>query len=152
MDSLNMTFLVEDNKPVNSVRNEPFQKRFRFTTSVITSKLSIGSATWFQASFRRVLGCSWLGGAWWIFESPENLREFTRKIIKHQVTSTLKTLRKLPRNHLTVLWLNFERNRRFLFVLPGPTPTYKVFGLNFWLQAKSSSRKLFSGHVRSLWK
>ena len=40
-----------------------------------------------------------------------------KEIIQHhQVTSTLKTLRKLAWNHLTVFWLNFEKNQRFLFL------------------------------------
>ena len=54
-------------------------------------------------------------------------RKITTKIIKqHQVRSTPKTLRKLAWNHLTVLWLNFEKNRSFLFVLNGPSPTYEL--------------------------
>ena len=41
--------------------------------------------------------------------------DFPKFTKHHQVTSTPKTLRKFAWNHLTVLWLNFQRNWRFLF-------------------------------------
>ena len=51
----------------------------------------------------------------------ESLKVFQKFIEHHQVTSTPKTLQKLAWNHLTVFWLNFERNRRFLFLyIPSP--------------------------------
>ena len=54
-----------------------------------------------------------------------------KKFTKYrQVTSTPKTLRKLAWNHLTVLWLKFEKNRRFLF-LPGPSPNYDISQIQF---------------------
>ena len=67
--------------------------------------------------------------------------EKSQKIVKHHQVTTPKTLQKLTWNHLTVFWLNFENNRRFLFVLHGPTPTYSWNRLPEWF----SSGQL-SGH------
>ena len=52
-------------------------------------------------------------------------RKITTKIRHHQVTSIIESLRKLAWNHLTFSWLNFEKNRRFLFVLPGTSPSHE---------------------------
>ena len=86
---------------------------FDFSQNVI--KIPSGDFK-FTSSFRRVLGVvSFCLVSFWKF------------VKHHQVTSTPKTLRKLAWNHLTVFWLNFEKNRRFLFVLHGPSPTYIPF-------------------------
>ena len=80
------------------------------------SKFNHNTVRWFQASFRRVLG---VFVTWWcfmifvvIFGFFSDFSKFTKH---HQVTSTPKTLQNPAWNHLTVLWLNFERNRRFFF-------------------------------------
>ena len=56
---------------------------------------------------------------WWcfmifvvIFRVFFDFEKFTKH---HQVISTPKSVRNSAWNHLTVLWLNFGRNRRFLF-------------------------------------
>ena len=56
----------------------------------------------------------------WFFDDFLDFQKFTKH---HQVISTPKTLVKLAWNHLTVFWLNFEKNRRFF--LYGPSPSYK---------------------------
>ena len=106
------------------------------------SKFNHDTVSWFEASFRIVLG---MLVTWWClvnFGKLENPRKITKKIIKHlQVTSTPKTLRKLAWSHLTVLWLNFERNRRFLFILHGPSPTYMGnFSFQSFFQGKFEFR------------
>ena len=58
-------------------------------------------------------------------KSQKDPEKSQKKIVKHhQVTSTPKTHQKLAWNNLTLFWLNFEKNRRLLFVLHGPSPTY----------------------------
>ena len=58
-------------------------------------------------------GCSWLGGVLWILTW---LFRFLHTLKMHtQETRTPKTLRELAWNQLTVFWLNFEKNWRFLF-------------------------------------
>ena len=79
------------------------------------SKFNQNIVRWFQASFQRVLGVL---VAWWCLVNFLKSQKKTRKIMKrfvkyHQVTSTPETLLKLAWNHLTTLWLNFEKNRRF---------------------------------------
>ena len=77
-----------------------------------------------QAGFWRVLGVL---VTWWClvsFWKSRKTQKITWIISKHQkVTRTPETLRKLTWNPLTVFWLNFEKNLRFLFVLHGPSPT-----------------------------
>ena len=94
------------------------------------------------------------------FTKSEKLQKITKKIIKHHhVTSTPKTLRKLSWNHLTVFWLNFDKNRRFLFVMLGPSPNYdtclrefKNFVSFLWSISESEflSLDIFSAMVQRL--
>ena len=80
------------------------------------SKFNQNTVRWFQASFRRVLGVL---VTWWCFvifsDFSGVFSDFQKFTKHHQVTRTPKTLRKFVWNHLTVLWLNFERNWWFLF-------------------------------------
>ena len=46
--------------------------------------------------------------------------DFQKFTNHHRVTSTPETLRKLTWNDLTVFWLNFDKNRRFLFCTVQP--------------------------------
>ena len=90
-----------------TVEKRSFRFHFKFYHNTVR---------WFQAGIRRVWGVL---VTWWclmIFKSLNNSEESRKKFVKHhRVTSTPKTLRKLAWSHLTVFWLNFEKNRRFLF-------------------------------------
>ena len=76
----------------------------------------------FPKSFRAAGDLVVLGEFWKVLKKA---RKITTKFVKHhKVTSSPKTLRELAWNHLTVLWLNFERNRRLIRVLHGPSTNY----------------------------
>ena len=76
------------------------------------SKFNQNTVRWFQVSFRRFLGVL---VTWWCFMIFLVIFRVFSALKNHQVISTPKTLRKLAWNHLTVFWLNFEKNGRFLF-------------------------------------
>ena len=50
------------------------------------------------------------------YEFLSDFSDFQKLIKHHQITSTPKTFRKLAWNHLTMFWLNFVKNRRFLLL------------------------------------
>ena len=83
------------------------------------SKFNQNTVRCFQASFQRVTGVL---VTWWclvnFWKSRKHPKQSQKKFVKHkQIRSTHETFWKFTWNHLTVFWLNFENNLRFLFVL-----------------------------------
>ena len=68
------------------------------------------------------------------FSSMKNPEKSQNKHKHHQVKRTPKTLLKLTWNHLTVLWLNFEKNQRLHFAFHGPSP---IHNRNLWILKKT---------------
>ena len=102
------------------------------------SKLNHNTVRWFQASFRRVLGVL---VTWWCFMIFVVIfRSFFPTLQNSPGTTKSSAPLKLFGNHPMVFWLNFEKNRRFLFSTVQALNISQLLGSTFMPKVKLRAR------------